>query len=43
MAREMKTLIIYSTKYGCTEKRVKTLSERLTGEVELINIKKTVY
>ena len=36
----MKTLIIYSTKYGCTEKCAKTLSEKLTGEVELVNTKK---
>lgn len=36
----MKTLIIYSTKYGSTEKCAKMLSEKLTGRVELVNIKK---
>ncbi|EOD01165.1 flavodoxin domain-containing protein [Caldisalinibacter kiritimatiensis] len=35
----MKTLIIYGTKYGCTEKCAKILSEKLTEEVELYNLK----
>jgi menaquinone-dependent protoporphyrinogen oxidase len=35
----MKTLIAYATKYGCTEKCAKALSEKLTGEVRLCNLK----
>ncbi|SHK33967.1 Flavodoxin domain-containing protein [Anaerobranca californiensis DSM 14826] len=35
----MKTLIIYGTKYGSTEKCVKQLERKLIGEVEVHNIK----
>ncbi|WBW96698.1 flavodoxin domain-containing protein [Oceanirhabdus sp. W0125-5] len=35
----MKTLIIYGTKHGCTEKCAKILAEKLTGKVELYNLK----
>ena len=35
----MKTLIIYASKYGCTEKCTKLLRDRLNGEVEIVNIK----
>lgn len=35
----MKTVIIYSTKYGTTEKCVNNLAEKLTGEVEIINLR----
>jgi len=36
----MNTLIVYSTKYGCTEKCAEMLSEKLGGRVELCNLKK---
>lgn len=35
----MKTLVVYATKYGCTEKCAKMLAERLAGEVDLYNLK----
>jgi len=35
----MSTLIVYSTKYGCTEKCARRLSEKLTGKVDLCNLK----
>ncbi|QUH27056.1 flavodoxin domain-containing protein [Serpentinicella alkaliphila] len=35
----MKTLIVYSTKYGCTEKCAKKLSEKLKGSIDLVNLK----
>lgn len=35
----MNTLIAYATKHGCTEKCASILSEKLTGEVELYNLK----
>lgn len=35
----MKTLIVYATKYGCTEKCATILSEKLKGDVALKNIK----
>ncbi len=35
----MKTLIIYATKYGCTEKCASALSKKLMGKVELCNLK----
>lgn len=35
----METVIIYATKYGCTEKYAKSLSEQIKGKVELLNIK----
>lgn len=34
------TLIVYATKYGCTEKCALALKERLPGEVDLVNLKK---
>lgn len=36
----MKTLIIYATKYGCTEKAANILREKMNGEILLINIAK---
>ncbi len=36
----MKTIIIYATSHGCTEKAVKELSEKLTGEVITIDLRK---
>lgn len=35
----MNTLIAYTTKYGCTEKCAEMLSKKLSGTVELYNIK----
>lgn len=35
----MKTLIIYASKYGCTQKCAKSLAKKLSGDVELSNIK----
>ncbi|MBA1334923.1 MAG: Flavodoxin [Firmicutes bacterium] len=35
----MKTLIAYASKYGCTERCASMLSEKLTGEVDLYNLK----
>jgi menaquinone-dependent protoporphyrinogen oxidase len=35
----MKTLIVYASKYGCTEDCAKTLAEKITGKVELHNLK----
>lgn len=36
----MKILIAYGTKYGCTEKRAKSLAQKLSGQVRLCNLKK---
>jgi menaquinone-dependent protoporphyrinogen oxidase len=36
----MKTLIIYATKHGSAESCSKLLKNKLTGEVEVVNIKK---
>ncbi|MFV3010682.1 flavodoxin domain-containing protein [Clostridium botulinum] len=36
----MKTLIVYGTKHGTTEKCSKLLKDKLSGEVVIINIKK---
>jgi menaquinone-dependent protoporphyrinogen oxidase len=36
----MKTLIIYATKHGSAESCSKLLKSKLTGEVEIVNIKK---
>lgn len=36
----MKTLIIYSTRHGCTEECATKLEEQLNNDIELINIKK---
>ena len=35
----MNTLLVYSSKYGCTEKCAKTLSKELKDKVDLINLK----
>jgi len=35
----MNILIAYATKYGCTEKCAAVLSEKLTGKVDLCNLK----
>lgn len=35
----MNMLIVYATKYGCTEKCAVILSEKLTGKVDLCNLK----
>lgn len=35
----MNTLIVYASKYGCTEKCTELLSKKLIGEVEIINLK----
>ncbi|MDR7855024.1 flavodoxin domain-containing protein [Tissierella sp.] len=36
----MSTLIVYASKYGCTEKCVELLSKKLYGEIEIMNLKK---
>jgi menaquinone-dependent protoporphyrinogen oxidase len=36
----MSTLIIYASKYGCTERCAKSLAAKLSGKVDLVNIKK---
>lgn len=36
----MKSIIIYSTKYGCTEKTANMLKSYLNGDVQLVNIMK---
>jgi len=38
-SREMKTLIAYSSKYGCTEKCVGTLAAKLSWEVDVVNLR----
>jgi menaquinone-dependent protoporphyrinogen oxidase len=35
----MKTLIIYATRYGSAERCAKMLSEKLIGDVDLLNLK----
>ncbi|MBM7614201.1 flavodoxin domain-containing protein [Alkaliphilus hydrothermalis] len=35
----MKTLLVYGTKYGCTEKCAQMLKEKLSGDIDLINLK----
>lgn len=37
----MNTLIVYSTKYGCTEKCARMLAKKLEGRVDLCNLKKS--
>lgn len=37
--RNMKTIIIYTNSDSCTEKAVKELSQKLSGEVEMIDLK----
>ena len=34
----MKTLIIFATKHGCTDKCTHKLKDRLTGEIEVLNM-----
>lgn len=36
----MKTLIVYGSKYGCTEKCANLISKELNNEADLINLKK---
>ncbi|HOL16654.1 MAG TPA: flavodoxin domain-containing protein [Bacillota bacterium] len=36
----MKTIVVYATRYGCTEKCAGMLAEKLGGEVELCNLKR---
>ncbi len=36
----MKVLVVYATKYGCTEKAAKKLVEHLGQDVKLVNLKK---
>ena len=36
----MNTLIVYASKYGCTEKCAELLSKELNGEVDIINLKR---
>jgi menaquinone-dependent protoporphyrinogen oxidase len=36
----MKTLIIYASKYGCTEKCSNLLKDKLTSEVKIVDMKK---
>ncbi len=36
----MRTLLVYSSKYGCTEKCAEILAKKLLGETRLINLKK---
>lgn len=38
----MNTLIVYASKYGCTEKCAELLSKELDGEVDIINLKKVL-
>lgn len=35
----MSTLIVYGTKYGCAEKCAKILAEKLSGDLEMYNLK----
>ncbi len=35
----MKTLIIYATKHGCTEKCASKLKDRIDGEIDLVNVR----
>lgn len=35
----MKTLIIYTTSHGCTEKAVKELTQKLSGEITSLDLK----
>jgi len=36
----MKGIIIYATKYGCTEKAVKLLQSKISGEIKTVNVAK---
>lgn len=35
----MRTLIVYASKYGCTETCAKRLAEQMTGDTELLSLK----
>lgn len=35
----MDTLLVYASKYGCTEKCAKLVAERLNGNVDMVNLK----
>ena len=35
----MNILIVFATKYGCTEKCVNKLKDKLTGEIDTVNLK----
>lgn len=35
----MKILITYATRFGCTEKCTNRLAEKLTSDIEVINLK----
>lgn len=37
----MSTLVVYASKYGCTEKCAKMIANELEGEVDLINLRTT--
>lgn len=37
--RNMKTIIIYTTSHGCTEKAVKELTQKLSGEIKSIDLR----
>jgi menaquinone-dependent protoporphyrinogen oxidase len=36
----MKGIIIYATKYGCTEKAVKLLQSKISEEIKIVNVEK---
>jgi menaquinone-dependent protoporphyrinogen oxidase len=36
----MKTIILYTTRYGCTEKAAHLLKSKLEGEVDIVNLMK---
>lgn len=38
----MSTLIVYASKYGCTEKCAELLSKELNGEIDIINLRKVM-
>ena len=37
----IRTLIAYASKHGCAEECAKSLSEKIQGQIDLINLKKT--
>jgi menaquinone-dependent protoporphyrinogen oxidase len=37
--KQMKTLIVYGSRYGCTENCAKVLKEKMDGEVDLYHVK----
>ena len=36
----MRTIIVYTTKYGCVEKAVNILKSKMTGDISIVNIAK---